>query len=113
VHDDRRFLGQMVGLLEDVFTDRRLGHDGLNETRAVTHLQKVNLAAGAAACQPALERDGLALKLRDVLDPNVHGGVLPAPAGSLCERERLRQVFKYPLKAGARANARRRTSSCR
>jgi len=28
----------------------------------------------------------------------------PAPACSLCERERLRQVFKYPLKAGARAN---------
>ena len=71
-HHQRRFLREMVGGLEDLVADRGLRHHGLDEARAVTNRQEVDLAARAFVVEPALERDLFAGVLADVFNVDVH-----------------------------------------
>src|SRR5262249_19691958 len=64
--DDRGFLGQVVGRLEQLVADRRLRHDGLDEARAVAQDQEMDLAARAAVVEPPLDGDLFALVPPDV-----------------------------------------------
>src|SRR5215468_7987306 len=65
-HDDRRFLRQVIGRLEELVADCRLRHHALNEPGAVAENQEVDLAARAAIVQPSLDGDLFALVLPDV-----------------------------------------------
>src|SRR5437764_15140538 len=62
----------MVRRLEDLFADRGLRHDGLDEARAVAKRQKVDFAARPLVVKPALDRDVFAGMLADVFNVNVH-----------------------------------------
>ena len=70
--DHGAFLREVVGFREELIADGGLRHDGLDEARAVTELQEVQLAARASVRQPAFDRDVLAVVLSDVLDVDVH-----------------------------------------
>ena len=68
----------MIGLLEFLVADRGLRDDGLDESGAVAHRQKVDLPARAAVVEPSADRDRLALALRDLVDVSNHSsGVVP------------------------------------
>src|SRR5262245_5862877 len=69
---DRCFLGEMIRLLERLFTDRLLRHDALDEAGAVAYREEVYLPARSAIVQPASERDCLTVVLRDVLNVRSH-----------------------------------------
>ena len=70
--DDGALLAEMVGLDEGLLADRRLRHDGLDEAGAVADGQEVDLAAGPAVVQPALQRHGLTFVSGNVLDVGGH-----------------------------------------
>ena len=52
--DDRRFLRQVIGRLEQLVADRGLRHHRLDEAGAVAEDQEMDLAARAAVVQPPL-----------------------------------------------------------
>ena len=70
--DDRRFLRQMVGGLEQLLADRGLRHHRLDEAGAVADDQEMDLAARSAVVQPPLDGDLFAFVLADVFDVDVH-----------------------------------------
>ena len=78
VDDQRGLLRQVIGLLEFLVTDCGLRDNGLDESRAVAHRQKVDLSARAAVVKPSADRDRLSLVLRDLVYVSNHSsGVVP------------------------------------
>src|SRR4051794_33347313 len=77
----------MIGGLEHVVADGRLGHDHLDEPGSLAERQEVNLAARAPGAEPSLNGDGFALVPADVLDVDAHvrspSPQRPAPALSI------------------------------
>src|SRR5690606_21490525 len=98
---NRGFLREVPGAVEDLVADGRLRHDGLDEARAVTHLQEVDLPARPAVDQPAENGDGLSVVAGDVLDVGAH---LSSAVSALGEVEGLREIIQYRLNPPARGN---------
>ncbi len=90
--DDRGFLRQVIGGLEQLLADRRLRHHRLDEAGAVADGEEMDLAARAAVVQPPLDGDLLAFVLADVFDVDVAHSVIVRSC-SICSRvcARLRQ----------------------
>ena len=72
VHDQRGFLRQVIGLLELLVADGSLRHDGLDESGAVAHRQKMDLSARAAIVQPPADGDRFALAAGNLIDVGNH-----------------------------------------
>ena len=68
----RGFLRQVVGGLEHLLADGRLGHHRLNEAAAIAQDQEMDFSARTAVVQPSVNGDFLAFVRADVLDVGVH-----------------------------------------
>ena len=67
-NNDTRFLGQALYRVEDFGRDRILGHDALNNTRAIAKLREQQLPTLAQVVEPAANGDALAFVLADFDD---------------------------------------------
>ena len=87
--DDRALLAQVIGRLERRFVDVLLAHHDLEEAGAVADDEEVDLAARSAVVQPALDGDGLADVLADLVDVCVHLQVssIPNISSPMCSND--------------------------
>ena len=61
-------LAEVLNLQKRFIAHRRLGHDRLDKTGAVTERQEVEFSARPAVVEPALQGDRLAFEFGNVLD---------------------------------------------
>ncbi len=73
--DDGAFLAEVIGPGKGGLVDVAFPHDDLDEARAVANRQEMNLPARSAVVEPALDGDGRADVVADLVDIGMHGGL--------------------------------------
>ena len=84
--DHRSLLREMIGAREQLVSDRRLRHHGLDEAASVPQDEEMNLPARTPVVKPPLDGDFLALVPADVFDVGVHRALSSPPGTVPCAR---------------------------